>query len=140
MSSQFTIKLTPSLVTLKKRFGGIDIQKVLDRELKILALDIEGKAKRETPVDLGGLRASIRTERQGKGFIVRPHVRYARWIHEGKMVRKGRSVYLKGHGRGGTPRGGKPFMTLGARSAVKRFEKRLADRLGDHIKIKLKTI
>ena len=138
--SSMTIKLTPSLANLKKRFASIDIQKVLDRELKILALDIEGKAKRETPVDIGGLRASIRTERQGKGFIVRPHVSYAKWIHEGKMTRGGRTIILKGHGRAGTPRGGKPFMTLGAKSAVKRFEKRLADRLGDHIKTKIKTI
>jgi hypothetical protein len=140
MSSQFKITYKPTLAKLSKRFSNIEAGKVLKDSIKKLALSIEREAKMETPVDKGGLRSSIRIDKSGGGLIIRPHVPYARWIHEGKMTRRGKTVTLKGGGRAGTPRGGKKYMKIGAERAAKGFEKTLANKVDRHIRIKLKGL
>jgi len=112
------IKVTfkPSLQKVGRAFSDMKLGPAIQEGIKIFAFEIEGQSKRETPVDTGQLRASIRTDITTLKALIAPRNPgnvYAKWIHTGKMVRGGQTVYIKGGGRAGTPPGGKPFMKLG---------------------------
>lgn len=139
--SSFQITFKPSLEQLGRKFRSIGIPNFLRDEIKRLAFDTEREAKLETPVDKGGLRSSISTSLSiPMGAVVRPHVPYAGWIHEGWMNRGGKRIFIRGGGRGSTPSGGKPYMLLGVTKALKGFETRLSRRLGRRIKAKITRI
>ena len=95
--------------------------------IKKSIFQLEADTKPFVPVDTGRLRASIGGHGGGKIFrnlygAIFTNMKYASWIHEGKMRRNGRTIYLKGMGKARTPPGGKPFMELGAKKAKPEIE------------------
>lgn len=115
------ITVKPSFESLGRAFKLIQLGAALQRGIEKLAFSIEREAKIETPVDTGRLRSSINTSVGTLQARIAPHVVYAGWIHDGKMTRLGRSVFLKGLGRAGTPPGGKAFMQLGVDKSLRKF-------------------
>lgn len=137
----FEVQFRPSLDVLARRFGSVNAREFLGEQITKLAFETEREAKLETPVDKGGLRASISTSLSLPfGAQVRPHVPYAHWIHEGWMDRGGRRVRIRGGGSAGTPIGGKPYMELGAQRAVVSFEDRMARLLEQRIQAKINRV
>lgn len=134
----FEINFRPSITQLNKKFSNIDIRNFITNMIRELSLRVEREAKQETPADQGVLKASIRTSLQPLGAVIRPHVPYASWIHEGKMRRGGRTVYLKGLGRAGTPPGGKPYMSIGADKGIEQFNDKMARDLEAEIQAKIR--
>lgn len=119
--SNFAVKVMPPFEKVGKAISLIELGKALQEGIETLGFDIERKAKKQTPVDTGRLRASINTSIGKFQARISPHVVYAGWIHEGKMNRGGQTIHIKGGGRAGTPPGGKPFMRLGKEQAFKGF-------------------
>lgn len=115
------VEITPPLEKVGKAISAIKLGYALQEFIEKMAFGTERFAKKETPVDTGRLRASISTDIGTLYGRVSPHVKYAGWIHEGKMVRGGRTIYIRGKGAAGTPPGGKPFMDLGLEKAKKSF-------------------
>ena len=55
-----------------------------DKDVKDTALELEGNAKQDCPVDTGRLRASIQTENVGDlEYEVGTDVEYAKYVHDG---------------------------------------------------------
>lgn len=139
--SSFSVTFEPPLSVLQQQFRSVGITSFLQDEIRRLAIETGNEAKRETPVDLSGLRASISPSiGPGLSATIRPHVPYAHWIHEGWEKIGGRIVRIKGHGRAGTPPGGKPYMFLGVEKALSGFENRMAARLEFRIKSKIRRL
>ena len=111
------ISVTPPLEEVGKAIRLIKLGAALQRGIQKFAFQVERFSKQQTPVDTGRLRASISTDIGNLYAKIAPHTVYAGWIHEGKMTRNGRTVYIKGRGRAHTPPGGKPFMELGLKQA-----------------------
>jgi phage gpG-like protein len=132
------IKITTNANEAAHAFSRVDLRNKLNEIIKKLALYVEGESKKETPVDTGRLRGSIYTSLSQLRAIVGPRVAYAAWIHEGRMLRGGRWVHLKGLGVAGTPSGGKPFMELGAAAAVDKIN--VQQEIKRELDVKLKVI
>lgn len=113
------VKFNPALGTVRKAIRAIRLGAALQRYIERAAFTVEGKSKKETPVDTGRLRSSILTDIGTLRAQIAPHTVYAKWIHEGWMIRNGRRIEIKGLGKAGTPPGGKPFMKLGMEHAQK---------------------
>lgn len=117
--AEIAIIFNPSLEELNKRFSRINIKSFLRVALTTASLSVERESKKVTPVRTGRLRASIMTSAQsayigaltGGWSMVKPHVNYAYYVHEGKgtNARKGR----------------RPFMEIGARNAEPKLERQL---------------
>ena len=104
------------------------LAKGINTAIRKSIFQIEGDVKPLVPVDTGRLRASIGGQGGGKIFknlygALFTNVKYASWIHEGKMRRNGRTIYIKGMGKARTPVGGKPFMKLGVKKAEPEIER-----------------
>lgn len=132
------ITFNPSLAEIGRRIGAVDIPKFLETQIRNLALRVERESKKQTPVDRGQLRNSISTDLFMGGAVIQPHVPYASWIHEGHMNRGGRTVRIRGLGRGGTPAGGKPYMELGTQLAIPGFEGHIGHDLEQWIQLKIR--
>lgn len=111
------VTIKPPFERVGKAFQLMKMGKALQDGVEMLGFQIEREAKIETPIDTGRLRSSITTDIGTLQARIAPHTVYAGWIHEGKMQRLGKMVYIKGQGRAGTPPGGKPFMEMGAKKA-----------------------
>ena len=132
------IKVSPSPQKLANMFLGAEakLARRLWEGMTAYAYLIQEKSVKQTPVDQGGLRGSIGTDLEPKKFraIIKPNVPYDRWLHEGWMRRNGKIVYLLGHGRAGTPFGGKPFMYLGAGEAQAQGNRIISAKISQAIK------
>lgn len=127
------ITVTPPLENVGKAISLIKLGAALQRGVEKFAFNIERESKKETPVDTGRLRSSIFTDIGTLRAKIAPNVIYAGWIHDGKMTRGGRTIFLKGRGRAGTPPGGKPFMALGEEKARAKGEKEIISQLTTEI-------
>ena len=116
--SSVSVSVTPTFQAIGRAFRSINIARGIQKAIEAYAFIIESEAKKETPVDTGRLRASIGTSIYPLRAVIGPYVKYAEWIHEGKMIRGGRLIRIKGRGRAGTPPGGKPYMKLGETHAA----------------------
>jgi len=116
------VTLKPDINRLAGALEGVDWVGVKRQIAETIAFQIERYAKQATPVDTGRLRASIVVSSPGGGKSIRttigPHVKYAGWIHSGRMYRSGRLVTIRGRGKAGTPIGGMPFMRIGTNLAL----------------------
>jgi len=59
------------------------VNNVIEKELKIVGLDLQGKAQALTPVDQGDLQGSAFTEVSGLEAVIGFEEIYAMYIHEG---------------------------------------------------------
>ena len=132
------IKVSPSPQKLASMFLGAEakLARRLWEGMSSYAMVIKEKSVKQTPVDQGGLWGSIGVDLEPKKFraIIKPTMPYARWIHEGWMRRNGKVIYLSGHGRAGTPVGGKPYMTLGASEAKAQGNRIISAKISQAIK------
>lgn len=116
---KINIQINPALSILQKKFGDMpdNIQNKLAVAIKKSALDIEGEAKKVTPVDTGRLRASIFTTINPMSAIVEPKTNYAIFVHEGTNKMQAR-----------------PYMLEGARAAESRIAKYFTEAIKEAIK------
>ena len=70
-------------VDMNFSIGDLDIDSIVQRELKETASDIEEEAKKRAPVDTGRLRASIEAETKGLEANIGTDVEYAHFVHDG---------------------------------------------------------
>ena len=133
------IKVSPSPQKLASMFLGAEakLARRLWEGMSSYAMVIKEKSVKQTPVDQGGLWGSIGVDLEPKKFraIIKPTMPYARWIHEGWMKRKGgKIIYLQGKGIAGTPKGGKPYMELGASEARAQGNRIISAKISQAIK------
>ena len=64
-------------------FRDLDIDDIAQRELANTASDIEEQAKKNSPVDTGRLRASIKADVRGLEANIGTDVYYAGYVHDG---------------------------------------------------------
>lgn len=112
---RITINTIPTLKRVNEKLSKIPrrIDKGLSALIKRTAFEIEGEAKKVTPVDTGRLRASIYTDIRPMFASIQPKTNYAIYVHDGTRYMKGR-----------------PFMTIAA--------EKVGDRVGRDLKITIK--
>ena len=91
-------------------FGNLDIDNIVERDLKDTASEIEKQAKANVPVATGRLRASIKASISGLEANIGTDVEYAHFVHDGtyKMIAR-------------------PFLFSAADGELEGIEDRIAD-------------
>lgn len=93
-------------------FRDLDIDNIVQRELKSTASNIEEQAKKITPVDTGRLKKSIKADVKGLEANIGTDVYYAPYVHDGTYRMEAR-----------------PFLDTAADSVLEGIEDRIADNI-----------
>lgn len=114
-----TIKITGLDLLIKKfeKMPRIFITE-MDKSIKRSAEFIGGEAKKVAPVDVGHLRRSIWATLGVLQAIIRPHVEYAIYVHEGHRQEVGRYVPAIGKRLVQSFVKGQPFMKQGLEKSI----------------------
>lgn len=97
-------------VDMNFSIGDLDIDSIVQRELKSTASDIEEQAKQNCPVDTGRLKGSIKAGVQGLEANIGTDVEYAHFVHDGTYKMAAR-----------------PFLESAANKELEGIEERIAD-------------
>lgn len=89
-----------------------DIDDIIERELESVASDIEKTAKRNSPVDTGQLRNSIKAETKGLEANIGTDCEYAGYVHDGTYKMAAR-----------------PFLDMAAEKELQDIEDEIADEI-----------
>ena len=97
-------------VDMNFSIGDLDIDSIVQRELKSTASDIEEQAKQNCPVDTGRLKGSIKGSVSGLEANIGTDVEYAHFVHDGTYKMEAR-----------------PFLESAANKELEGIEERIAD-------------
>ena len=97
-------------VDMNFSIGDLDIDSIVQRELKSTASDIEEQAKQNCPVDTGRLKGSIKGSVSGLEANIGTDVEYAHFVHDGTYKMAAR-----------------PFLESAANKELEGIEERIAD-------------
>ena len=99
-----------AIVDMNFSIGDLDIDSIVQRELKSTASDIEEQAKQNCPVDTGRLKGSIKGSVSGLEANIGTDVEYAHFVHDGTYKMAAR-----------------PFLESAANKELEGIEERIAD-------------
>ena len=95
------------LANMKKASAALSIRH--SQGLKMAGLVLQGASQKKTPVETGAMRASATTRERGTGLNSSVQVgytaNYALWVHEAKMVLKGKNRPAPAKGKFWDPQG-----------------------------------
>lgn len=93
---RINVSVDPTFDELAKRFGSVEVERVLQGVIEKAAFETERLSKTEAPVDTGRLRSSISTDIGNLRAQIAPHVDYAIFVHEGTKFMKPRPFMKRG--------------------------------------------